>query len=107
MILNTKDLGAMSKIGNEAALKYVTDHDMETTVLRWKLRISTQADYAQDTALMYIWNAMGGYDLGKLCREWIAYGCGERAFDVLADLIDENGEHPKPSFAGSRIDEGV
>lgn len=103
MVFNTKDLQAMGKIGNEAALKYVEANDLETEVLRWKLRIDTQADATQDTALMYIWNAMGTYDLGKLCREWIAYGCGLRAAAVLEILTDETGEPPKPSLVGSEV----
>ena len=103
MVLNSKDLAAMAKIGTEAALSYVEANDLETEVLRWKLRISTQADAGQDCALMYIWNAMGTYDLGKLCREWIAYGCGMKASDVLDALTGEDGEQPTPSLFGSEV----
>lgn len=103
MILSKKDTAALAKIGGEAALQFVEENEMETEVLRWKLRISTQADASQDCALMYIWNAMNGYDLGKLCREWIAYGCGMRAADVLEALTSETGELPKPSLIGSEV----
>ena len=107
MVLNSKDLAAMGKIGNEAAMKFVQDNDMETEVLRWKLRITTEASAAQDSVLMYIWHAMNGYDLGQMCREWLAYGCGLRAADVLDALTSETGDRPKPSFMGSRVDGGV
>ena len=103
MVLNTKDLQAMAKIGTEAAVKFVEENEMETEVLRWKLRIGTQADAAQDCALMSIWTAMGTYVLGKLCREWIAYGCGMKASDVLDALTGEDGEQPTPSLFGSEV----
>ena len=103
MVLNTKDLNAMARIGTDAAIKFVQENEMETEVLRWKLRIGTQADAAQDCALMYIWNAMGTYDLGKLCREWIAYGCPMKASDVLDALTGEDGQKPAPSLTGSEV----
>lgn len=106
MVLNSKDMTAMSKIGGEAAVQFVVDNDMETEVLRWKLKIRTEGGAAQDSALMYIWGSMNGYDLGKLCREWIAYGCVMTASKVLDALTSETGEPPKPSFTGSRV-EGV
>lgn len=103
MVRNAKDLRAMALIGTDAAIKFVQENEMETEVLRWKLRIGTQADATQDCALMYIWNAMGTYDLGKLCREWIAYGCGMKASDVLDALTGEDGEQPTPSLFGSEV----
>ena len=113
MILNSTDLKDMGKISGEAALKYVEANSLESTVLRWKLHMMeipeghTQGAFtaAQTTALMYIWNAMSGYDLGKLCREWIAYGCLTSPGAILRELTSETGEPPKPSFSGSAVGE--
>ena len=98
MILSSIDNKAMTKIGGKAAVEYVEANEWETEVLRWFLQICGTANAVQDSRLMYIWNSMSGYDLGEICRQWIAYGCGLRAKDVL-DAITSMDENPAPSIA--------
>lgn len=92
MILSSTDYKAMTKIGGKAAVEFVEANEWETEVLRWFLSISV------NSKLMYIWNSMSGYDLGEICRQWLAYGCGLRTKDVL-DAITRENEAPAPSIA--------
>lgn len=107
MVRNANDLRAMAQIGADAAIQYVEANGYEARVMRWKLRIEIPMDVAertaQTTAIMYIWNAMSGYDLGKLCREWLAYGCNLDATTVLEACTDEAGQKPAPSLTGSEV----
>ena len=98
MILSSTDNKAMTKIGGKAAVEFVEANEWETEVLRWFLSISVTANAVQDSKLMYIWNSMSGYDLGEICRQWLAYGCGLRAKDVL-DAITRENETTAPSIA--------
>ena len=107
MVRNANDLRAMAQIGSDAAIQYVEANGYEARVMRWKLRIEIPVDVAertaQTTAIMYIWNAMSGYDLGKLCREWLAYGYDLGAAAVLEACTDEAGQKPTPSVTGSEV----
>lgn len=98
MILSSTDIKAMTKIGGKAAVEFVEANEMETEVLRWFLQICGTANATQDSRLMYLWNACSSYDLGEICRQWLAYGCGLRAKDVL-DAITREDEAPAPSIA--------
>ena len=111
MILNSADVKAMSNIGGEAAIRYVTANELETDVLRYVLgmdpapEVCVGDDLELDCRLMTVWGAVNGYDLGQWCRAYIASSsCRRQAARVLEDLTSETGEKPKPSFCGSRTE---
>ena len=107
MVRNANDLRAMAQIGSDAAIQYVEANGYEARVMRWKLRIDIPVNVedraAQTTAIMYIWAAMSSYDLGKLCREWLAYGYELSAAAVLEACTGEDGQKPAPSLVGSEV----